>query len=104
MMHNQLVLTGQGTIYVWDLRTGQLVHLLDSKDGTVADLAFSPDGATLVVVLYENGVQPWQLADGVLLHILQGEDEDYSVSKSITLNPDRQLLAIGNFGAGDVWL
>jgi WD40 repeat protein len=104
MMHSQLALAGQGTIYVWDLRTDQLVHILDSKNGTVTDLALSPDGATLVVAFYENGVQLWRLADGELLYTLQGEDKDYSANKSITLNLDRQLLAIRNFETGDVWL
>jgi WD40 repeat protein len=90
--------------FVWDLRTGQLVLVLDTRDDTATDMAFSPSGATLAVALYEDGVQLWRLADGVLLHTLRGEDEGYAASKSIALSPDGQLLAAGNFEAEDVWL
>jgi periodic tryptophan protein 2 len=35
-------------IYVWSLRTGQLMDILNGHTGPISSLAFSPNGALLV--------------------------------------------------------
>lgn len=71
-------------------RTG-CVQVLEYDNG-ISDIAFSPDGTLLALGGFEHTAQIWRVADGTLLHTLEGHSDFVS---SISFSPDGTLLATG---------
>jgi WD40 repeat protein len=80
-----------GTIKLWNLRTGQLIR-------TLTGLAVSADGQTLVT-REGNTIKLWNLVTGELLDSLSSSGR----VGSLTLSPDGQLLA-NRLGSGSAYL
>jgi WD40 repeat protein len=92
-------------VMVWDLATGQEIFTLGSIKGSVADMAFSPDGARLAVasgVASEQGPSPrkgwgevrvWDIASAKELLTLKGHT---NLVKSVAFSPDGKRLATGS--------
>jgi WD40 repeat protein/serine/threonine protein kinase len=80
------------TIKLWDPATGQLVRGWNGGVGTVASLAFSPDGRWLAsghLTLRDN-VRIWDVVDGHLLRTLSGRNDRV---RSVAFAPDGRTLA-----------
>ncbi|GHO82248.1 Hsp70 family protein [Dictyobacter formicarum] len=80
------------TIKVWNLATGQLLHILTGHTGIVSSAAISPDGETLVSGCDEM-IKVWRLATGQLLHILTGHTRGVS---GVAISPDGETLVSGS--------
>jgi WD40 repeat protein len=61
---DRLLASGErdGTVFLWDPRTGTRRGELPHHRQAVLDLAFSPDGRTLVTGCEDGAVRVWQLA------------------------------------------
>jgi WD40 repeat protein len=71
--HGSLLATAsyKGT-YLWNPRTGRLVHVLDDsgksqKTSPMNDAEFSPDGTMLAVAGQDDAVRVWNVSDGTRL-------------------------------------
>ncbi|AGA28355.1 protein kinase domain-containing protein [Singulisphaera acidiphila] len=80
------------TIKLWDPATGRLTRQWSGGRGTVASLAFSPDGRLLVTGHLEptNNVRLWETASGRMLATLTGHTDGV---RSVAFHPDGALLA-----------
>jgi WD40 repeat protein len=78
-------------VVLWDVATGAS---RSEFGGIASDLAFSADGATIVVADPNGGgAEIWDVAKRSLVAAMLG-DEDFSVA----LSPGDRLLAVGGFG------
>jgi WD40 repeat protein/serine/threonine protein kinase len=82
------------TIKLWNPVTAQLVRAWCGGVGTVASLAFSPDGRILVSghLTPLDGVRIWDVSTGRLLNTLRGHKD---MVRSVAFSPDGRLLATG---------
>lgn len=55
------------SVRLWNSATGEQKHLLSDGIGGVAQLAFSPDGETLVSTNYDNDIRVWKTRSGELV-------------------------------------
>jgi WD40 repeat protein/serine/threonine protein kinase len=94
----KILATGSGhthepqTIKLWDPATGVLIRGWDGGEGTVASLAFSPDGRVLAsghLALGDN-VKLWDVDSGQLLHTLRGHQD---FVQSVAFSPGGRRLA-----------
>ena len=61
-----------GTVRIWDARTGQQLQQLTGHAGRVRSVAFAPDGATLASSGGDGSVRIWDARTGEQLHQLTG--------------------------------
>jgi eukaryotic-like serine/threonine-protein kinase len=80
------------TIKLWETATGRLIRAWDGGYGTVAALAFSPDGRTLASghLVDRNNVRIWDAATGRLLTTLEGHTDRV---RALAFTPDGKSLA-----------
>jgi WD40 repeat protein len=93
-----------GTIKVWNLRTGELLHTLHghSDSGMIKSFAISPDGQTIVSSgTNDKTIKLWNLHSGELLHTLHGHSDQVPI---IRISPDGQTLISSTiWGEMKVW-
>ncbi len=91
----QTLISGSGdkTINVWDLPTGQLRQTLVGHTAPVATLALSSDGKTLGSGGRDQAIKLWNFSTGQLLRSFVGGE---GWVKSVAFSPDGQTLASGN--------
>jgi WD40 repeat protein len=64
--------SADGTIILWDARSGKRPRILDGHSDVVKSVAFSPDGKTLASGSADGTVKLWDLASGKELHTPAG--------------------------------
>lgn len=93
-----------GTIKVWNLRTGELLHTLHghSDSGVISSFAISPDGQTIVSSgTDDKTIKLWNLHTGELLRTLHGHTDQVYI---IHISPDGQTLISSTiWGEIKVW-
>ena len=87
-----------GTVRIWDARTGKLINLLHSHTKIVLFASFSPDGQFLVSVSDDDTTTTriWDASTGTLLHVLTGPPSrtyDYYGHKNVSFSSDGKLFA-----------
>ena len=82
--------SGDYTIRLWDVDTGQLKSTLEHRS-YVYSILFSPDGATLVTASYET-IRLWDVASGQLKSSLEHESVH-----SVLFSPDGSILFSAGF-------
>ena len=60
-----------GTVIIWNLADGSIVHRLNGHTDTVNDVAFSPDGSLLLSGSNDMTARLWNVADGSQLKVLE---------------------------------
>jgi WD40 repeat protein len=83
----------QGPIGVWETASGKQLHLLKEHLRDVVDVAFMPDGKTLVSAGEDHTIHLWHLASGRSLLTLRGHD--YPLS-ALTVTPDGCTIVSGD--------
>jgi WD40 repeat protein/serine/threonine protein kinase len=80
------------TIKLWDPDTGRLLRGWSGGEGTVAALAFSPDGRSLASghISFQNNVRLWDVSTGNLLGTFSGHTKGI---RTIAVSPDGHILA-----------
>jgi WD40 repeat protein len=80
------------TIKLWDPATGRLIRGWNGGDGTVASLAFSPNGRMLASghLTPRDNVKLWDIGTGQLLRTLRCHRQ---VVRSVAFAPDGKTLA-----------
>jgi WD40 repeat protein len=86
----------EGTIRLWDPKTGKELRRLTGHDGIIRSLAFSADGKLLVSTSPENGlnrgrVNIWDVATGKRRELRDG----IGSARCAALSPDGATLAVG---------
>jgi serine/threonine protein kinase len=90
--------SADGTIKVWDARTGALKQTIEESDNEVVSVAFSADGKLAAIGLSGSGGQGAALifdsSQGKLGEVRQ-KLPDYNIN-TVAISPDGQTVAIGN--------
>jgi WD40 repeat protein len=84
-----------GAVKLWDVASGKLLKTFKNNNYSVDGLAFSPDGTLLAAKAYFEMVL-WNVANGQVLHTLQGEP-DPLIFNCMAISPDGTKLASGDF-------
>jgi WD40 repeat protein len=90
-----------GTVFLWDARTGKVKHHFTNPRRLVTSVAFSPDGRTLATSYYDlTGVVLRDVATGKELHRIAaaGSLEGSQYPLRVAFSPDGKMLAVGTYG------
>ena len=82
--------SGDKTIKLWDVASGQEILTLSGHKYTVNSVAFSPDGKRLASASDDHTVRLWDLEKGVTLWTFEGYKYG---AKSVAFSPDGATLA-----------
>lgn len=72
-------------VRLWDLETGQVVRFLEGHTDAVWDVAFSPDGTTLLSASSDQTLILWDVQTGAIIHRLVGHDRKV---RKVVFSPD----------------
>jgi len=91
----QTLVSGSGdqTIKIWNLQTGELRQTLSGHTGRVVSVAISPDGSTLVSGSNDATAKIWNLQTGKLRRTLS---EHTGTVNAVAISPSGQTLASGS--------
>jgi WD40 repeat protein len=85
--------SGDNTIKLWNVETGQEIRTLNGHDSSVRSVNFSPDGKTLVSGSGDNTIKLWNVETGQEIRTLKGHD---SYVWSVNFSPDGKTLVSGS--------
>jgi serine/threonine-protein kinase len=91
--------SGDRTVRLWDMSTGQEVALFEGHGGGVSSLAWSPDG-TQVVSSGDNTARVWNVATGETVRVIQG---GYYPIGRVAWSADGKLIAGTSYDGIVVW-
>lgn len=90
-----------GTIRLWDVRTGKLRGTLKGHSSAVYAVAISPNGQILASGSANETIKIWNLETGQQLRTLS---KDSKGIRSLAINPDNQTLVSGDArGVIEIW-
>jgi WD40 repeat protein len=84
--------SSDGTARLWDLATGEIVHIFEGHAGEVGEVAFSPDSKYLVAGSTE-GAHIWNIASGQLAQAFLGLKR----VDSVAFSPDGKYIVTVSF-------
>jgi WD40 repeat protein len=85
--------SGDGTIKIWEVASGRVLHTLRRHTDAVLSVAFAPDGATLASGSRDKTIKIWEVASGRVLYTLRGHT---AAVWSVAFAPDGTMLASGS--------
>jgi len=93
--------SGDKTINIWRLDTGELLRTLSEHSDAVRAVAISPDGQTLASASGDKTIKIWRLGTGELLRTLSGHSQGVW---SVAISPDGQTVVSGSYdGTIKLW-
>jgi WD40 repeat protein len=98
--HGVVATTDARTAFLWDARTGALLHTLAGHRGLITDAAFSPDGTELVTASVDHDARIWDVASGRLLHVLRGH---FFPVYSAAFSPDGAWVVTASQFTAGLW-
>jgi serine/threonine protein kinase len=85
------------SVRLWSISgQGQLRTLLPSQGTPITSVAWNPGGDLLATGALDGKIRLWRVADGCLLHILDGHTD---AIHSVTFSPNGRMLASGSADA-----
>jgi WD40 repeat protein len=89
------VLSGSGdcTLRLWDLRTGQLLRTFTGHEGKVSAVAMSPDGRHALSGSHDHTLRLWDLQTGQMIHTLASHED---MVFAMAMSPDDHLALSGS--------
>ena len=78
-------------LHLWDVHTGDLIAVSDELNTITWDVAYSPDGESIVTAMGDGTVRFWQADDLTPLHSFLHAGE----VNSVAISPDVRYLAAG---------
>ncbi|MEL7509783.1 MAG: NB-ARC domain-containing protein [Cyanobacteria bacterium J06554_1] len=81
------------TVRLWDISTGECLHVLEGHQNWVMSVAFSPNGTQLASASADRTVRLWDVNTGKCLHVLEGHGHGIW---SVAFAPDGDYLASGS--------
>jgi WD40 repeat protein/tRNA A-37 threonylcarbamoyl transferase component Bud32 len=95
---------GDGTVTIWNSRTGEVVQTLNAHTDFVYSVAFHPDGRHLASAGADRKVKVWDLTTGQESFTGPGSlGIRYGMTRGVAFSPDGRRLATGFEGAVNVW-
>lgn len=91
---------GDGTVRIWDVRTGAEVAALVGSQGRVLRLAFSPDGER-VATASSGPVRVWDARSGN--EYLSVKSPPGAAAVDVAFGPDGETLCVSSAGFVQVW-
>lgn len=85
--------SSDGTIQLWAAESGTHIRTLKGHTDTVRDIAFSPDGKTLVSGSEDDTLHVWDINTGRMLRKLAGHSNDV---KTVAFSRDGKMIASGS--------
>ncbi len=101
--NGKTVITGSNdnTARLWDVATGQQLHLLQGHTDLVSSVAYSPNGKTVITGSRDSTARLWDVETGKELHQLQGHTHTIS---SVAFSPDGKTVITGSWdGSARLW-
>ncbi len=92
--------SGDSTIKLWNLRSGELLRTLSGHSDQVLSVALSPDGQTLVSSSWDSTIKIWNLRTGELLDTVSRYSNEVW---SLAISPDGRTLASGSGDTIKIW-
>ena len=90
-----------GTLQVWDLKSGALLNTLRGHTNLVMDVDVTPDGVSAISCSLDKIVCIWDLASGKWVRLLRGHTEGvWSVVASPT---ERRVISGGDDRTVRIW-
>ena len=90
---------GGGDLYLWDVRTGKLLHNIVKARGNIYGVAFSPDGQTIASSSWKT-IELWDTVTGEHIGTFTGYP---GWIRAMAFSPDGKTLASGNNGTVILW-
>lgn len=95
---------GDGTVKVWNSRTGDVVQMFNTHTDSVVSIAFHPGGKHLAYVGADRQVKVWDLTTG--LEVVIGPCNairKFGTAHAVVFSHDGRQLAAGSDGVVSVW-
>jgi lysophospholipase L1-like esterase len=84
--------SGDKTVKLWDVETGNEIRTLEGHPNCVNSVAFSPDGSILASSGDDNTIKLWDVETGTEIRTLEGYGWYESI---VAFSPDGRILASG---------
>ena len=95
---------GDGTIKVWNSKTGKVVQTLATHTDSVYAVAFHPEGKHLASVDAGRKAKVWDLTTGQEVFACPSDAEhNIGTAYGVAFSPDGRHVATGSDGAVNVW-
>jgi WD40 repeat protein len=83
-----------GTIFLWDVETEEVLHKLEGHTDVVQDVVFSPDGKTALSASHDGLVILWDLVDGTEIRRFEGHS---GWVRAVDFSPDGRMMISGGY-------